>query len=249
VLHAVSLLDARRGQTADTAWRQELVAGLVNRVAHVLEGGEMHEVAWPQFPTSEVRELMALPRTVLRADGHRPTVVAPERPGLFSRVAGVLSLHGLDVLGAQAHSDDRGMAASEFRVAGPAEGALEWERVIADLRLALDGRLALESRLAERALGSPASRVLLPGSVSIDNAASALATVVEVRATDSPGLLYRVTRALADMGLDIRHARVQTLGEDVLDTFYVRDILGDKVTDWRYLAEIERAVLHELTRA
>jgi [protein-PII] uridylyltransferase len=84
--------------------------------------------------------------------------------------------------------------------------------------------------------------------VSIDNAASALATVVEVRAGDSPGLLYRVTRALADMGLDIRHARVQTVGDDVLDTFYVRDILGDKVTDWRYLAEVERAVLHELTR-
>ena len=80
--------------------------------------------------------------------------------------------------------------------------------------------------------------MLSPGSVSIDNSASTLATVVEVHATDSPGLLYRVTPTLADMGLDIRHTRVQTLGEDVLDTFYVRDILGDKVTDWRYLAEI-----------
>ena len=47
------------------------------------------------------------------------------------------------------------------------------------------------------------------------------ATVLEVRAPNRIGVLHRITRALAEVGLDIRHATVQTLGEDVVDTFYV----------------------------
>ena len=77
----------------------------------------------------------------------------------------------------------------------------------------------------------------------IDNEASSNATVVEVRAPDRVGLLYRITKAIADLGLDIRHARVQTLGPEVVDTFYVRGGEG-KVTDPYHLAELERALLH-----
>jgi [protein-PII] uridylyltransferase len=79
--------------------------------------------------------------------------------------------------------------------------------------------------------------------VRIDNEASSNATVVEVVARDRIGLLYRITKALADLGLDIRHARVQTLGPDVVDSFYVRAGEG-KVTDAYHLAELERALLH-----
>ena len=48
------------------------------------------------------------------------------------------------------------------------------------------------------------------------------ATVIEVRAPNRIGVLHRIARALAEVGLDIRHATVQTLGEDVVDTFYVQ---------------------------
>ena len=67
--------------------------------------------------------------------------------------------------------------------------------------------------------------------------------MVEVVARDRVGLLYRITKAIADLGLDIRHARVQTLGADVVDSFYVRAGEG-KVTDTYHLAELERALLH-----
>ena len=88
--------------------------------AHVLGGGELSEATWSLFPSGLVTLIMAERRTAVLADGDRVTTVAPDRPGLFSRVAGVLSIHGLDVLGAQAHSDEQGMAANEFRVAPPA---------------------------------------------------------------------------------------------------------------------------------
>ena len=67
--------------------------------------------------------------------------------------------------------------------------------------------------------------------------------MIEVRAPDRVGLLYRITKSIADLGLDIRHARVQTLGPEVIDTFYVRYADG-KVSDDDHLAELERALMH-----
>jgi [protein-PII] uridylyltransferase len=159
----------------------------------------------------------------------------------------VLSIHGLDVLGAQAHSDEQGMAANEFRVLSPSDGVIDWTAVAADLERAIAGQLAIEARLAERARTYRRRRRLAAASaapsVRVDNEASSNATVVEVRAPDRIGLLYRVTKAIADLGLDIRHARVQTLGPDVVDSFYVRGAAG-KVTDEYHLAELRRALLH-----
>ena len=118
------------------------------------------------------------------------------------------------------------------------------------IEAALDGRLALQARVAERARtydrdtmpeANPA-----PPEVRIDNDVSGAATVIEVHAPDRTGVLYRITRALADLELDVRSAKVQTLGHRVVDSFYVRDDTGAKITDPDHLAEIEKALLHEL---
>ena len=55
----------------------------------------------------------------------------------------------------------------------------------------------------------------------IDAEGSRAATIVEVRAADAVGLLFRIARAFAELGLDIRAARVTTMGHEVVDTFYV----------------------------
>ncbi|MGH2725791.1 MAG: ACT domain-containing protein, partial [Actinomycetota bacterium] len=68
-------------------------------------------------------------------------------------------------------------------------------------------------------------------------------TVVEVHATDRVGLLYAITRALADMELDIHAAKVATYADDIVDVFYVRDVDGQKVIDPEHMREIERTVL------
>jgi [protein-PII] uridylyltransferase len=67
----------------------------------------------------------------------------------------------------------------------------------------------------------------------VENGASDTATVVDVRAPDRIGTLYRITRALADLGLDIRHAKVATIGHEVVDAFYVVDGQGAKVAEDR----------------
>ncbi len=179
-------------------------------------------------------------------------VIAPDRPGLFSRVSGVLALNGLDVLDANAYSSDDGMAAERFRVESGIGPVIPWDRVERDLELALDGRLALTARLAERARryttsrGSARAPALRPPQVTFDNETSDCSTVLEVHASDSIGLLYRVTRAIAELDLDIRSAKIQTMGSEVVDSFYLRDRAGGKLIDDSLLAELERALLHAL---
>lgn len=79
--------------------------------------------------------------------------------------------------------------------------------------------------------------------MTVDNLSSATATVLEVTCPDGVGVLYRITRAFAELDLDIVRARVQTLGSDVIDAFYVRDSSGAKITDPEHLAEVELSIL------
>ncbi|MBW3615562.1 MAG: [protein-PII] uridylyltransferase, partial [Actinobacteria bacterium] len=235
------------GPAAWSDWKARLVRELVARTRAVLSGAQ------------PAREALGdglgegLPEGV-HGDGNRCTVVAPDRPGLFSKVAGVLALHGLDVRSATIAPDRGGRAVEVFEVEPAFNRPPRWDRVAADVEAVLEGRLALESRLAERdrsyalhyrrtAATTPAPRVL------VDNDASARATVVEVRAPDGVAVLHRITSALAACGLDVREARVATLGHEVVDAFYVVDDAGAKVTDETTLAAIEAAVLAKLAPA
>jgi [protein-PII] uridylyltransferase len=238
------------GPSAWGAWKAELVHDLVKRTAHVLRGGEPEDlVASDQFPGPAVRGLMMQRRTVVKVDAPTLTVVAVDRPGLFSRVAGTLALKGLTVLAAEA-GGDKGMAASQFRI-GSGGAEVDWEEVVADVRRAVDGRLAIEARLAQRARTGrrmpAAMRLVAEPSVRVDNTASGTSTIVEVRAPDRLGVLYRITRAFADLDLDIRTAKVDTLGHEVVDSFYVRTSGGSKVEDRDHIRELERAILHQLS--
>jgi [protein-PII] uridylyltransferase len=254
LLAALTEADGRAtGPAAWGAWKAELVNALIVRVARRLGTDLPGPAMVEEFPSAKDLEL--LDAGVQRFDVYRDelTVMTADRPGVFSRVAGVLALRGLDVLHAMAYSSESGRALARFRVFDPYRDETPWDRVIGDLELALDGRLALNARLSERAAAHDGRRQSrLPAraaSVAFDNNASADATVIDVEAPDVTGILYRVTRALAELELDIRSAKVQTLGTHVVDSFYVRDKSGAKLTDSRVLSEIERAILHGIAEA
>lgn len=249
LLHALTEADSKAtGPSAWGSWKAELVNDLVDRTRHVLGGGDVAEVTWSLFPDAEILALMAVGELHVELRDDLVTVVSPDAAGTFSQIAGVLSLHALDVVSARAHSDELGVAASQFRVALPRDG-VAWPAVEADLRHALAHRLAIESRIAERARTYRRRRrtqAQAPGppTVTFVDDASSNATVIELHAPTKIGILYRITKALADVGLDIRHATVQTIGMEVVDTFYVRRADGQLVTDPFHRGEIERALLH-----
>jgi [protein-PII] uridylyltransferase len=180
-----------------------------------------------------------------RPDGRaRVVVCVPDRPGALARTAGVLALHRVSVLRAQAWSTSDGAALQRFLVEPLA--APGWERLRADLEAAWSGRLAVEARLERKARDYRAPAPVVPD-VRVLPDESAAATVVEVRAHDALGLLYAVTAALGDLDLDIRTATIDTRGEQVVDAFYVTSPQGAKLTDAQ-AAELALAVRHRVAR-
>ena len=101
-----------------------------------------------------------------------------------------------------------------------------WDQVVADIERASRRELDVGNALARRPPTRAEKRALRFGGtdvrVIVHNDASARATVVEVRAPDAPGVLHRITAAIAGQGLDIVSARVATLGHAVVDSFYLQ---------------------------
>jgi [protein-PII] uridylyltransferase len=255
VLHLLDALteadSLATGLAAWGDWKAGLVRQLVDRTAHVLDGGDLDEIR-VDFPTDEHRALMADGQRHILHDGQQLTVVDVDRLGLFSRVSGVLALNGATVLGASAWSEG-GSAVARFDVSVARGREIPWERISEHLDRCFDGRLALTARLADRIgtyrLPRPRKAHPIENRVIVDNDVSATATVVEVHCEDRMGLLFHVTKSLAELGLDIRSAQIQTLGQEVVDAFYLVDPAGGKLIDAHALEAVQTAVLHALTTA
>ena len=160
-------------------------------------------------------------------------MVAADRSGLLSWIAGALSLAGLSILTAQVFTTEDGVAADLFEVQGvfePEVGEERWREFRSLLRKAIDGRVSLEHRMTEKRRHYP-ERSDTPVTVAVDNDASDFFTVIEIGAPDRIGLLYDITRTLSDLELDVHLAKVATYTDRVIDAFYVRDAVGRKVTE------------------
>lgn len=251
ILQALTEADSRAtGPSVWNSWKAGLVNQLVDRACHLIEGGKLEDVT-PEFPPVEVLAEMDVGARSVQALRNVVTVVDKDAPGMFGRVSAVLALNGLDVLDAAAYSADDGMACSQFTVNDSDGHGIDWDPVIADIHTALDGRLALAARVKRRAeqyqryrrrlSAEPARRL-----VTVDNSISDVATIVDVHAPDTIGLLFRLTQALAEFRLDIRSASVQTLGPEAVDSFYLCDHLGQKIEDAEVLQELELAIMDSM---
>ncbi|HSV68193.1 MAG TPA: [protein-PII] uridylyltransferase [Mycobacteriales bacterium] len=243
LLHALAQADARAtGPGVWTEWKAGLITDLVRRAARALTG------APPPGPTElapAVAELAAVGELAVRLDGDQVTVVAPDARGLLSRTAGVLALHLLDVRAADIRT--LGETAVNVFVVAPRFGRPPDPALLRDdLRRALAGMLPLGDRIAAKEAAYPTSSGAAigppPRVLWLDDAATD-ATVLELRAADAVGLLYRVTAALERCAVDVRAARLETLGGAVVDAFYLVGSDGKPLLDGVVRSGIEEAVL------
>jgi [protein-PII] uridylyltransferase len=109
---------------------------------------------------------------------------------------------------------------------------------------ALANRVALTPRLIARPVARPRAEAFsIAPNVLVDNKASNRFTVVEVNALDRPALLNRLAFALFDLKCIVHSAHVATYGERAVDTFYVTDLLGDKIDSKSRLKTLEKRLL------
>lgn len=183
------------------------------------------------------------------------TVATPDRPGLLSRMAGVFTLHNINIFGAQVFTRPNGIALDIFQVGHPPDREYEeeaWQKVERDALRVLTGHLALDYRLSHKQplLAAAMARTVThqPDKVVVDNETSDFYTIVEVYTYDRLGLLYELTKTLFDLQLSIHRAKIATKVEQVVDVFYVRDFFGQKVTDPDQIQEIKEALFFTLER-
>ncbi|PGH43005.1 [protein-PII] uridylyltransferase [Micromonospora sp. WMMA1996] len=231
LLHALVRADAAAtGPAAWSGWKGRLIAELVARVRTTLDTGVV------PAPPAPDPALLAGPLPVVHLGEDRVSVAAADRRGLLATVAGCLALHRLEVISADAATvDDRALV--ECRVQPRYGLAPDPIALSTDLRRAVTGDVSVTQRLRGRALAAR-SRGAAPRVVWHREAATD-AVLLELRAADAAGLLYRVACALDEAGAQVRAARISTLGGDVVDVFY---LVGGWPPD-EERARVEAAVL------
>ena len=162
------------------------------------------------------------------------TIYTTDHPGLFSRIAGALAVSGANIVDAKINTLNNGMALDSFLVQDASGEAFARPDKLAKLSVlieqTLSGRLRPLAELSKRQPLQSRTRIFtVEPRVLIDNKASSRHTVIEVNGRDRPGLLYAVTRALANLTLQVNAAKISTYGEQVVDVFYVKDMFGMKV--------------------
>ena len=251
LLAALTEADARAtGPAAWTSWRAGLTWALVERVRQRLTDG-VREATVPLRAGPVPLDIGVTDGTTVIGVGLDATVVADDRRGLFCAVAGVLALHGLDIVGATATTRTDGTAVDAFHVQPTMSLEPRWELVQRDLRAVLDGTLALEEQLARRRQtygDQHAQLAARPPEIDVQflDHVSDTSTVVDVRGPASLGALYRITRHFADLDLDIRHARVTTIGNQAVDSFYLVDGETRPVTDPALRHRLTDAIVRDL---
>lgn len=176
------------------------------------------------------------------------TVSASDHPGLFYRIAGGIHLSGGNIIDARIHTTRDGMAIDNFLVQDPLGRPLMEEEQIERLKTAIADALANRQRMVPKLVARPTARPRADTFhsaplVLIDNKASNRFTVIEVNAHDRPALLNRLAFALFDLRLIVHSAHIATYGERAVDTFYITDLLGEKIDSKSRLRTLEKRLL------
>ena len=212
----------------------------------------------PDVIAGHVRTLLALPSKLLVLQlSHEVergytncTVCTYDIPGLFSMITGVMAANGMNILGAQIHTNTNEKVLDILQVNSPQGFVIteesRWARFETDLRQVLEGKVRVGQLVAKRhrpSILTEKAKPTVPARVEIDNEVSSDYTVIDIYAHDKVGLLYSITSTLTRLGLYIGVSKISTKVDQVADVFYVKDIFGQKISEPAKLEEIRKELL------
>jgi [protein-PII] uridylyltransferase len=189
---------------------------------------------------------------------HELTFCTHDQPFRLSQLCGVLTINDFNIFEAYAFTRKDGTVIDVFGVediaAAAGDDAFD-ERIAAVQRnteAAISGDLDLDRATEKHAAKWRRTRrtgIPAPGKVKFENDLSDDFTIMDVFASDEPGLLFRITRALSREGLVIGRARISTEADRAIDSFYIVDQSGKKITAAARLNSIREALEKEINEA
>jgi [protein-PII] uridylyltransferase len=165
-------------------------------------------------------------------DATRVAFALADHPGIFSRLAGALASVGANVVDARTYTSKDGWATPVFWIQDAEGKPFEqgrFERLRSMIEKVLKGEVLAREAMRDRDKIKKRERAFkVPTNIIFDNEGSEIYTIIEVDTRDRPGVLYDLTRTLAVNNVYIASAVIATYGEQVVDTFYVKDMFGLK---------------------
>ena len=227
----------------------EYAEHLPDRYLSCYSSGEIaHHIELAQ---SIEKESLLVEWKIEKEDRAKVTVCTKDRYGLFSKIAGSMFLNRLNILEAQIHTWGNGVALDTFWVE---DATKEAERRLLQFKKDLEEILVAKNSLKHLFLKRKESNGIrqkiipgVPGDVKINNQDSDFYTIVEITGEDRLGILYEITDALTDTGCDIHFARISTLGNRIVDVFYVQDPWGEKIDGKNEMDHLKQTLLNRLT--
>ncbi|MEL6681949.1 MAG: [protein-PII] uridylyltransferase [Pseudomonadota bacterium] len=196
------------------------------------------------IPDNEIRIDLMLDED---RDATRACFAMVDHPGLFSRMTGALALVGANIVDARSYTSKDGYVTAVFWVQDNDRNPYEKSRLPRLRQMitkTLKGEVVPREALKDKDKLKKRERAFkVPTNISFDNDGSDIYTIIEVDTRDRPGLLFDLTRTFADNHVYIASAVIATYGEQVVDTFYVKDLVGLK-----FLSETKRATLERKLR-
>ena len=179
-------------------------------------------------------------------DATRGCFAMVDHPGQFSRITGALALVGANIVDARTYTSKDGYATAvvwlQDNDGNPYE-ASRLPRLRQIILKTLKGEVVPRKVLADKEIKKRERAFKVPTNITFDNDASDIYTLIEVDTRDRPGLLFDLTRTFANNHVYIASAVIATYGEQVVDTFYVKDMVGLK-----YHTESKRKTLEKRLR-
>ena len=177
-------------------------------------------------------------------DATRACFVMPDHPGIFARLAGALALVGANVVDARSYTTKDGMVTDAYWIQdadGNPYDAARLPRLRKMIERTLMGEVVTSEAMKSRDRVKKRERAFkVPTHITFDNEGSEIYTIIEVDTRDRPGLLYDLARTLASANVYVANAVIATYGEQVVDTFYVKDMFGLKYYSEHKQRSLER---------
>jgi [protein-PII] uridylyltransferase len=178
------------------------------------------------------------------------TLVTRDRPFLFAKLAGVLAAWGMNIVKANAFSNEAGTVVDTIyftdRFRTLELNLSEWERFKRSVTDVMLGEADLDKMLRDRQRSEKGAiaKVKVETKIEFDDSSSSTSTLVQVIAQDRPRLLHRIASCLSDQECNIEIALIDTEGQMAIDTFYLTS--GGKKLAVAHRATVEKALVEEL---
>ena len=179
-------------------------------------------------------------------------VIAPDHHGLFSLISGLVSASGYDVVNAKIITRSDGYALDTFFIQNKNRQPIIEEhskkKLLKVISQGLEGKFNVEKALNKRWEEIPARfrAIKAPTRVIIDNNMSDEYSILEIKCKNAPGVLYRITKVITSLGLQINTANVSTYGDRVVDIFYIKDAFGSKIDNNKSMDKVKMSILKTL---